>query len=77
MSGLFRLMKLVVVLSLVGVIASALWRRKDQLAQGKEQAQKLWQSLGGTEGAVLTATKLVESAGPVRDFIDQFANLKK
>lgn len=77
MSGLFRLIKLLVVILALGAILTTLWRRKDQLAQGKEQLQKAWESLGGTEGAVITATKLVESAGPVRDLIDQFANLKK
>ena len=77
MSGLFRLVRLLVVLTALAAIGTALWRRRDQLAQGKGQLEKVWESLGGTEGAVITASKLVESAGPVRDLIGQFANLKK
>jgi hypothetical protein len=70
MSALFNLVKTVVVLSVLAAGALAIWRRKDQVKQ-------VWESLGGTEGVVLTTSRLVESAGPVRDLIDQFANLKK
>jgi hypothetical protein len=70
MSALFNLVKTVVVLTALAAAALALWRRKDQVKQ-------VWTSLGGTEGVVLTTSRLVESAGPVRDLIDQFANLKK
>jgi hypothetical protein len=70
MSALFNLVKTVVVLTALAAAALALYRRKDQVKQ-------LWASLGGTEGVVLTTSRLVESAGPVRDLIDQFANLKK
>jgi hypothetical protein len=70
MSGLFKLMRTVLVLSAMAAGAAALWRRKDQVKQ-------VWESLGGTEGVVTSTSKLVESAGPVRDFVNQMANLKK
>ena len=70
MSALFNLIKTVLVLSALAAGALAIWRRKDQVKQ-------VWASLGGTEGVVATTSKLVESAGPVRDVINQFANLKK
>jgi hypothetical protein len=70
MSALFNLIKTVVVLTALAAGAVAIWRRKDQLKQ-------LWASLGGTEGVVVTTSRLVESAGPVRDLVNQFANLKK
>ena len=70
MSALFNLIKTVLVLTALAAAGVAVWRRKDQIKQ-------LWASLGGTEGVLATTSKLVESAGPVRDVIDQFANLKK
>jgi hypothetical protein len=70
MSALFNLMKVLVVLAAVAAGGMALWRRKDRL-------NEIWASLGGTDGVLVTTSKLVESAGPVRDFVNQLANLKK
>lgn len=70
MSALFNLIKFFVVLGVLAAGGVALWRRKDQLKQ-------IWAQLGGTEGVLVTTSKLVESAGPVRDFVNQMANLKK
>jgi hypothetical protein len=70
MSALFNLIKTLVILGALAAGALAIWRRKDQV-------QQLWARLGGTEGVLVSANKLVENAGPMRDFVGQFANLKK
>ncbi len=70
MSALLNLIRTILVLMALVAGARAIWRRKDQV-------QQVWASLGGTEGVVLTTSRLIETAGPVRDMIDQFANLKK
>jgi hypothetical protein len=70
MVGLFRLLRTLMVLAALAAAAQALWRRRERI-------EEVWGSLGGTEGVVNHATKLVESAGPVRDFVTQVANLKK
>ncbi len=70
MAGLFRLVRTVVVLTALVAGGMALWQRRDK-------AKQMWDSLGGSEGVLNSATKLVESAGPVRDLVNQVANLKK
>lgn len=69
MTGLFKLLKFLTVASALVAGGVALWRRKDQVKQ-------IWGSLGGTEGVVVSASKLVESAGPVRNLVNQLAHLK-
>ena len=69
MTGLFKLLQFLTVVSALIAGGIALWRRKDQVRQ-------LWDSLGGTQGVAVSASKLVESAGPVRDFVNQLAHLK-
>jgi len=70
MAGLFRLVRTLAVFAALVAGGMALWQRRDK-------AKQVWDSLGGTEGVVNSATKLVETAGPVRDFVNQMANLKK
>ena len=70
MAGLFRFMRTLVVLGALVAGGRALWLRRDKVKQ-------VWSSLGGTEGVLSSAGKLVESAGPVRDLVNQVANLKK
>jgi hypothetical protein len=70
MSGLFKLMRTLAVVSALAAGGMALWRRRDKVKQ-------VWDSLGGTEGVVGSANKLIESAGPVRNLVSQVANLKK
>jgi hypothetical protein len=70
MSGLVRSVKLFTVASLLAAGGVALWRRKDQVKQ-------MWDSLGGAEGIVGSANKLVESVGPVKDVVSQLSALKK
>jgi hypothetical protein len=70
MVGLFRLLRMLMVLAAVVAGGQVLWQRRERIKQ-------VWDSLGGADGVVNHATKLVESAGPVRDFVSQVANLKK
>ncbi|OFW58347.1 MAG: hypothetical protein A2133_01845 [Actinobacteria bacterium RBG_16_64_13] len=70
MSGLFKLIKMLVVLSALVAGGAALWRQR-------AKAKQLWDSLGGSEGVVVSAHKLIESAGPVRDLVNQVSQLKK
>ena len=75
MLGFIRLVRtLVITAALVGG-GLALWQRRDQIKQ-------LWGSLsdmqaGGAQGLLSSASKLVDSAGPIRDLVTQMANLKK
>jgi hypothetical protein len=69
MSGLFKLMRTLTVLSALAAGGMALWNRRDKVKQ-------TWDSLGGAEGIAATANKLVESAGPVRNFVNQVTHLK-
>ena len=69
MSGLFKLIQALAVLAALLAGITALWNRRDRVKQTLD-------SLGGLEGIALTANKLVESAGPVRDFINQMSHLK-
>ncbi len=70
MAGFFRLVRMLLVLGALVAGGQALWQRRDKIKQ-------VWDSLGGADGVVANASKLVESAGPVRDFVNQVANLKK
>jgi hypothetical protein len=70
MAGLFRLVRTLAVLTVLVAGGMALWQRRDK-------AKQVWDSLGGADGVLASATKLVESAGPVRDLVNQVANLKK
>jgi hypothetical protein len=70
MSGLVRSVKVLTVASLLAAGGMALWRRKDQVKQ-------MWDSAGGVQGIAGSANKLVESVGPVKDFVSQLSALKK
>jgi hypothetical protein len=69
MSGLFKMIEALAVLAALVAGGMALWNRRDKVKQ-------TWDALGGTEGIANTAGKLVESAGPVRDFVNQMSHLK-
>jgi hypothetical protein len=70
MSELLRSLRLVTAISMLAVGGMILWNRRDQV-------MKVWDSLGGAEGIANSATKLVESVGPVREVVNQFSGLKK
>jgi hypothetical protein len=70
MLGLFKLMRTLVVMSAVVAGGAALWRQRERLKQ-------MWDSHGGVEGVLGSANKLMQSAGPVRDFVNQVSRLKK
>jgi hypothetical protein len=63
-------MRTLVVLGALVAGGRALWQRRDK-------AKQVWDSLGGTEGVLNSTDKLVKSAGPIRDLVNQVANLKK
>jgi hypothetical protein len=69
MTGIFKLLRFLTVLSALIGAGMALWQRKDKVKQ-------VWDGLGGAEGVAGAASKLVESAGPVRDLMNQVAHLK-
>jgi hypothetical protein len=70
MSGFFRLMRQLAVISAVAAGGMALWQRRDK-------AKQVWDSLGGAQGIAGSANKLIESAGSVRDFVNHASQLKK
>lgn len=69
MSGLFKLVEGLAILAALIAGGLAIWNRRDKV-------KETWESLGGTEGVIKTATKFAESAGPVRDFVSQVSHLK-
>lgn len=69
MAELFKLIRVLTVLGALAAGGMALWNRREALKQ-------TWDSFGGAEGIVDKANKLVESAGPVRDFVNQMSHLK-
>ncbi len=70
MGSLLRLVQILAVVSALVTGAVALWRRRDRIKQ-------TWGSLGGVEGIRDSASKLVESVGPVKDLVSQVAQLKR
>lgn len=70
MGGFSRLIKVLVVLSVLGTAGAALWKRKDQV-------KEVWGSLGGIDGVVDSANRLADSVGPFKDFVTQMSRLKK
>ena len=69
MSGLFKLIEGLVVLAALLAGGLALWNRRDKV-------KETWESLGGVEGVANVATKLMDSAGPARDLVNRFGQLK-
>jgi len=67
--GLLRFVRFVVIIGLLAAGATALWQRRESVKQ-------VWESVGGGDGLKLSAGRLVESAGPVKDFVTRVANLK-
>lgn len=69
MQGLIKLVSTLGVLVTLAAAGLAIWNNRDKVKQ-------TWDSLGGAEGVANTVNKLVESAGPVRDLVNQMSHLK-
>ena len=69
-SGLLRLLQIIVVVSALVGGGRALWRNKDRVKQ-------TWRSLGGMSGVQGSASTLIESIGPMGGFLRQLATLKR
>lgn len=75
MRGFLGLLKLVVVGIAVAAGARAVYRNRDKLKGG-------WKAIGGVDGLKgyadkLSVSKLLESAGSLRNLVGQVAQLKK
>ena len=70
MGSLSGLIRALVALAAIGAGAAALWRRKDQV-------REMWDSLGGVDGVMDSATKLADTMGPVKDFVTQVSRFKR
>lgn len=69
MSGLYKTFEGFVLLAALAAGGLALWNRRDKV-------RETWDSFGGVEGIANTANKLMESAGPAREFVNRFSHLK-
>jgi hypothetical protein len=67
--GVFRLLRLILVLSMLVGGGLAVWRRRDSV-------KRTWDSLGGVDGIKGSANQLMKSVGPVKDVVSQVARLK-
>jgi hypothetical protein len=67
--GMLRTLKLAVILVALAAGGLAVWRRR-------EAVKSTWDSLGGAEGIKDTADRLIKTAGPVKDLVDQLTHLK-
>ena len=67
--GLLRLLRFTVFAGVIAVGAMALWRRRESVKQ-------VWDSAGGANGIKVSANRLMDSAGPIKNFVSHVANLK-
>jgi len=67
--GFLRVVKMMVILGALAAGGLAIWRRKDAV-------KHTWESVGGVEGIRSSADKVIKTAGPVKDLIDQVTHLK-
>jgi hypothetical protein len=70
MYALLRFVQMIIVLGALVGGGLALWRNRDKVKQ-------TWGSLGGMSGVQGSASKLIESVGPVSGFLRQLASLKR
>ena len=70
MGGLLRMVGLLVVLLALATGAFAFWSKKDRVIE-------VLDSLGGVEGMMDSANRFAEHVAPMRDFVNQVAQLKK
>ena len=66
---LLRFFRFMIVAGLIAAGAMAVWRRRESVKQ-------VWDSAGGAGGIKVSASRLMESAGPIKNFVSQVANIK-
>jgi hypothetical protein len=69
MAGLFRVVRVLTVVSALIGAGVVLWRRKDTV-------KRTWDSLVGVDGIAGSANQLYKAAGPVKNLVGQFVRLK-
>jgi hypothetical protein len=70
MSGLLRLIQIVVVVGALVGGGRALWRNRDRVKETVE-------SFGGLSGIQSSSGRLLESVGPLSNLVRQLATLKR
>ena len=70
MSGLLRMIQIVVVVGALVGGGMALWRNRDKV-------RETWESFGGLSGVQNSSGKLLEAVGPLSGLARQLATIKR
>jgi hypothetical protein len=70
MSGLLRMIQIVVVVGALVGGGRALWRNR-------EKVREIWESFGGLSGVQNSSGRLLESVGPLSSLVRKLAAIKR